>query len=210
MGWAGVAAASDDRGSMGTSSDEGPRDRDGQTGCGEDTAQLVRAALSHDREAFGELCSRFEKSVFLTVHRLLGNEADAMDAVQNTLMRSYRSLRTYDVSRPFRNWLLAIAVNEARSLLRKRQRRRLVSLDQAPESIQPVSTGSGRGVDQVAEAELREVMEKLPFDERAAFVFRYVEGRRLGEVAELMNVSERTVQRLCKGARDRLRRFLEE
>jgi len=210
VGWTGVAAASDDRRSMPTGAGEGSGERKTRAGSSEDTAQLVRSAISHDTEAFGRLCTRFEKSVFLTVYRLLGNHADALDAVQNTLMRGYEGLRTYDLSRPFRNWLLAIAVNEARSLLRKRKRRRVVSLDQVEEPIQPASTGLGQGGDQVQEVESREMMEHLPFDERAAFVFRYVEGRRLGEVAEIMGVSERTVQRLCKGARDRLRRFLKE
>ena len=195
---------------MAEGSDEGSGDRDDQKGCAEDVAGLVRAALSHDREAFGALCVRFERAVFLTVYRLVGNEADALDVLQNTLMRSYRGLNTYDVGRPFRNWLLTIAVNEARSLLRRRRRRRFISLHQVAEPAQPGSAGPRGRAEQVAAAELRDAMGSLPVDERTAFVLRYVESRSPAEVANLMDVSARTVRRLCRGARDRLRKLLRE
>jgi RNA polymerase sigma-70 factor (ECF subfamily) len=186
------------------------RDGENQGRDAEDITELVRGALAHDRQAFGELCSRFEKMVFFTAYRLVGNEADAMDVVQNTLMRGYRNLRSYDQSRSFRIWLLAIAVNEARSLLRTRRRTRHISLGSVPDAGESVAATARESTDQVAAAELKDAMESLSSDERTAFVLRYVERRSAVEVAELMGISERTVRRLCREARDGLRRLLGE
>jgi RNA polymerase sigma-70 factor (ECF subfamily) len=133
-----------------------------------------------------------------------------MDVVQNTLMRGYRKLGSFDQSRSFRIWLLAIAVNEARSLLRRRRRRPHISLGSVPDGGDSVAATARQSTDQVSAAELKEAMESLSSDERTAFVLRYVESRSAAEVAELMGVSERTVRRLCQEARERLRKLLGE
>ncbi len=203
----GVATRRDGRGPMAEILDGKPKDGGTCEEAPRDVSELARRAVAGDRAAFARLCTHFEKAVFLTAYRLVGSEADAMEVVQNTLLRGYRSLHTYDAGRPFRTWLLAIAVNEARRLLRQRQRTSLVSLDPG---VEPAVTTSGQGVDHVARAELKDALGRLPVDERTTFVLRYVEGRGPGEVAELMNVSERTVRRLCQGAKKRLRRLLGE
>jgi len=172
----------------------------------DEVAELVGRAASGQRDAFAELCVRFERSLFLSAYRLVGNEADAMDVVQNTLLRSYKGLSTYDEERPFRAWLLAIAVNEARRLLRRRSSRRTVSLDEA---ANPTTAHTAtRGLTTLTRAELTDALGQVPADERTAFVLRYVESHTPGEVAELMGVSARTVRRLCQAARTRLRRLL--
>ena len=203
----GVASRRDGQGPMAETADGKPDDHSARGGVVRDIPELVRQALAGEQAAFGELCACFEKAVYLTAYRLVGNEADAMEVVQNTLLRSYRSLHTYDATRAFRTWLLAIAVNEARRLLRQRQRTSLISLDPG---VEPAVTTSGQEVDQVARAELKDALGRLPVDERTAFVLRYVESRGPGEVAELMNVSERTVRRLCQAARGQLRKLLGE
>jgi RNA polymerase sigma-70 factor (ECF subfamily) len=172
----------------------------------EEVAELVGSALSGERAAFAELCVRFERPIFLLAYRLVGNEADAMDVVQNTLLRTYKGLSTYDGDRPFHTWLLAIAVNEARRLLRRRCSRKAVSLTETGDEP-PVDTRKN-GLEGVTRAELTDALDRVPSDERTAFVLRYVESHTPGEVAELMGVSERTVRRLCQKARARLRRLL--
>ena len=203
----GVVTRHDGQGPMAETQDGKPDDGDARAEALEDIAELVHRAAAGDEAAFAEICSRFDKAVFLTAYRLVGNEADAMEVVQNTLLRGYRGLRTYDPSRSFRTWLLAIAVNEARRLLGRRTKDPNLSVESGVELATELAAQNS---DQVARAELKDALDALATDERAAFVLRYVESRSPGEVAQLMGVSERTVRRLCQGARTRLRKLLGE
>lgn len=206
MDSAGVAIRHDGPKPMATAPDGESARRPDQHHGPDEVAELVGRAASGQKDAFAELCVRFERSLFLLAYRLVGNEADAMDVVQNTLLRGYKGLSTYDGERPFRAWLLAIAVNEARRLLRRRSSRRTVSLDEA---ANPTTAHTAtRGLTTLTRAELTDALDHVPADERTAFVLRYVESHTPGEVAELMGVSARTVRRLCQAARTRLRRLL--
>ena len=169
-----------------------------------DVVRWVRETLQGDTASFGQLSARFEKLIFRTSYHLVGNEADALDVVQNTLIRSYKGLRRYDPRRPFRTWILAIAVNEARRLLRRRRGRRTVSLPPG-EGLSTPPSGAGGGP---AASEINEALDSIPEKERTAFVLRYVENHTPKETAELMRTSERTVRRLCGSARTRLRKLL--
>jgi len=206
MGSAGVATRDDGQVPMAAAPDGEPAKRPDEHHKPDDVTELVGRAASGQRDAFAELCVRFERSVFLLAYRLVGNEADAMDVVQNTLLRGYKGLSTYDGERPFRAWLLAIAVNEARRLLRRRSSRRTIGLDEAADPT-TAHTATG-GLTTLTRAELTDALGHVPADQRTAFVLRYVESHTPGEVAELMDVSERTVRRLCQAARARLRTLL--
>ena len=203
----GVATRHYGQGSMAEIRDGKPENRRTSETTAGDVPELARRAVAGEQSAFATLCARFEKAVFLTAYRLMGNEADAMEVVQNTFLRGYRGLRTYDPSRSFRTWLLAIAVNEARRLLSRRTKDPNLSVGSGPELA---GEPAARNSDHVARAELKDALDALATDERAAFVLRYVESRSPGEVAQLMGVSERTVRRLCQGAKQRLRSLLGE
>lgn len=140
--------------------------------------QLVCRARLGDKAAFGEVCALCEKGLFLTACRVLGNEADAMDAVQNAIVRSYTHLKRYDDRYSFYSWILSITVNEARRLLARRRRKRTTSLD---DSLPSRPTGN------LTRLEVEDALDRLPHRERMVFVLRYVEDRSGGEVAGLMN-----------------------
>ena len=171
----------------------------------DDVRELVGRASSGEKAAFAELWVRFEKVLFHTAFRLTRNETDAMDVVQNALVRSYKGISTYDGKRPFRAWLTAITVNEARRLLKQRRRIRTVPLSQIGEATAP---GRHRSLEALTRVEVNDALDHLPREERMAFVLRYVEGYASGEVADVMSVSERTVRRLCLSAKRKLRRLL--
>jgi len=72
---------------------------------------LIHRTRNGDTDAFGEIVYRYQQSVFNTCYRLLGNHRDAEDLTQNTFIRVYRRLHTYDKQRPFGPWIRKIASN---------------------------------------------------------------------------------------------------
>jgi RNA polymerase sigma-70 factor (ECF subfamily) len=83
--------------------------------------RLVADAKRGDGEAFGELC-RLHRSLMLRVaRRVMGNVEDAQDAVQDSLMRAFVAIASFDERAKFRTWLTRITINSCLMLLRKRR-----------------------------------------------------------------------------------------
>lgn len=82
-----------------------------------DTAEveLIRRAREGDHAAWEQLMYQFQQPLFRLVYLILGDGAEAEDIAQEAFIRAYLSLRQFDVKRPFRPWLLQIAVNLARN-----------------------------------------------------------------------------------------------
>src|SRR5205809_2616672 len=84
-------------------------------------AALARARRG-DGEAFRELVERHSREVFRLAFRMTGNEHDAEDVVQETFLKAYRKLPSFEERSQFGSWLYRIAANSAYDLLRARVR----------------------------------------------------------------------------------------
>ena len=82
---------------------------------------IVRARRGDD-EAFSRLVEAYQRPVFSVCYRMLGDAAEAEDAAQETFIRAYTCIDSYDPSRKFSSWLLAIASHYCIDLLRRRLR----------------------------------------------------------------------------------------
>ena len=91
--------------------------------------RMVAAALAGDYEAFSALCQLYSAHLLRTIHRITRNSEDAEDALQDTLMRAFIHLQSFDRRAQFSTWLTKIAINSALMVLRKRKRQTAVSID---------------------------------------------------------------------------------
>ncbi len=171
--------------------------------------ELVRRARERDPAAREELFLRHRDDAFRTAHRLLGNEHDALDAVQDSLLKAFRRLDEFDGRGGFRFWLLRIVVNTALDQGRRRKRSKAVVLEVEPPSGSPdddPSRGLGR-------ADLRrsldEALSKLSPPLRATFVMFAEAGMTYKEIAEALEVPIGTVMSRINGARRKLRETLD-
>src|SRR5262245_52750177 len=94
-----------------------------------DDAPDVERARSGDEAAFGRLVVRHSPHVFRLAYRMLGNEHDAEDAVQEAFLKAYRAMGEFESRSRFSSWLHRITVNCAYDVLRRRVRRAEDSLD---------------------------------------------------------------------------------
>ena len=169
---------------------------------------LVRAALNGDDRAFTTLVDRHAPACLRFARRMLGEMADAEDAAQETFLRAFNALRSYDASTPFRTWLFAILVNRCRtSLLRRsRRERRIVS-----EAIQVDRAASD---DQARAFEFREeiawALGALPAEQREAFLLKHVEDLSYDEMVVVTGAGASALRMRVKRACDRLQLLLDE
>src|SRR5215813_4487074 len=96
--------------------------------CPSDEQLLGRVAVG-DREALEELFRRYRLAAYRVAYRLLGNEADALDAVQEGFVKALTHLHGFQGRSSFKTWLLRVVSNAALDLGRQRGRREMVSLD---------------------------------------------------------------------------------
>src|SRR5260370_18381949 len=100
----------------------------------ENDHSIVRAVLSGDKEAYGALVVRHSPIVFRVAFRITGDEADAEEVVQETFLRGYQRLESFESRSQFGTWIYRIAVNCALNMMNKRN---IEAAYQSPEETPP-------------------------------------------------------------------------
>ena len=164
--------------------------------------ELVARAKRGDRVAFQELVERYQKRIYAVAYGVLGNRESALDAVQETFIKAYRSLAGFKGKSSFYTWLYRITMNAAIDLGRKEVHRHELEfreeLEQDEEKGEyPIAPSAGDPAKELMKKELGEVIEdaisQLPSEQRSAIVLREIEGLSYKEIAKVMGCSEGTV-----------------
>jgi RNA polymerase sigma-70 factor, ECF subfamily len=175
--------------------------------------KLIRAGQRGDHQAVETLFRRYERPLFQTALRVLGNTEDAEDALQDGLLSAYRNLKRFEGRSQFSTWLTRIVINAALMRRRSAKARPAVSLDEPPrEDELPASerfADDGPTPEQVfANIEIREMisenLDQLSPLLRTAFELREVQGFSTGEAAKKLGVTENTLKARLWRARHQL------
>jgi RNA polymerase sigma-70 factor, ECF subfamily len=166
-------------------------------------AGWLEQARRGDDEAFARLVEAYQVPVFNLCFRILGEAAEAEDASQETFLRAYRSLASYDPQRKLSSWLLSIASHHCIDRLR---RRRLVSLpleDLAPaeDPADPAPGPEASLADSERQAAVRRLLDHLAPRDRAAIVLRYWYDLPVEEIGETLGLSVSAVKSRLHRAR---------
>lgn len=153
-----------------------------------DDAELVARARAGERDALAVLVSRHLDDVYDVALRVLGDPELARDAAQDAFVHALRALNRFRGEASFRTWLLRIAVNAARMLVRRNGRRREVTLEQAADIA--AETDPSAGVLLPAEtARLAEALARLPEKQRLAVTLRVYQGLAYDEIGAIAGCS---------------------
>lgn len=175
--------------------------------------KLIRAGQRGDQQAMDTLFRRYQRPLFQTALRVLGNAEDAEDALQDGLLSAFRNLRRFEGRSQFSTWLTRIVINAALMRRRSAKARPAVSLDETPREDEMPATerfsDNRPNPEQVfAGTELREMiganLEELSPLLRTAFVLREVQGYSTGEAARKLGVTENTLKARLWRARHQL------
>lgn len=178
-------------------------------------ARLARAAARGERGAFERLVDLHKRAVYGLCLRLLRDEEEARDAAQETFVRAFGALGTYDIAQPFLPWLLRIARNHAIDLLRRRlPAHRRVELDGEAGEVAELS--DPRAVSADEELERRETASSLglavaalPENYRSVIHLFHVQHMSYKEIAATLEVPIGTVMTWLYRARAQLRGALQ-
>jgi RNA polymerase sigma-70 factor (ECF subfamily) len=158
--------------------------------------ELLVRARSGDREAFELIVAAKGEPFFRTALAILGNEADARDATQETFVGAWRGLaRLRDLDR-FDAWMGRILINECRMALRQRRRVREVPITDSSESPDSASTTDS--------ADFDDAFNRLSVDQRSILVLHHMHGYGVREIAAWLGIPSGTVKWRLSRARKAL------
>lgn len=171
-------------------------------GCLDDDT-LVARAQDGDPQAFAALVRRYQRPMFALALRLLGDRADAEDAVQEAFIATWRRLPDFRGDAAFSSWLYRIVAN--RCLSARHRRRPTAPLDGEPtDPARPGESPERVSETTAAMATLRQAVLALPGTQRLCWVLRDVNGMSYPEIAVIVDLKPSTVRGRVQRARTQL------
>jgi RNA polymerase sigma-70 factor (ECF subfamily) len=188
---------------------------------------LLEATRTGDEAAFGELVGRYRHQITNYIYRMTNDYDEAVDLAQETFVRIFRAADRYRTNYAFSTYIYRIATNLAISELRKRKRRRMVSLtaffqpreetgaaaearELNPADTRPLQ--DAELVDAERRGAVARAISTLPEKYRAPLILRDIEGRSYEEIAGILRTNVGTVKSRISRARaflrDKLRAYL--
>ena len=156
----------------------------------DDEASLLARARAGDRDATDGLIRRHLRAVYDVTYRVLGDSDLAQDAAQDAFINAIGALHRFRGESSFRTWLLRIALNAARTIGRRRGRRREVNLE-VVEHIAGDDQDEVTRIDNEKEARnIEDLLPRLPEKQRMSVILRLQHGLNYAEVGEALDCSE--------------------
>jgi RNA polymerase sigma factor (sigma-70 family) len=176
-------------------------------------ALLATEARNGDDLAYAELCRRHREMVFRTVLRITRNMDDAEDIVQDSWMRGFTHIGTFDGRSEFSTWVTRIAINSALTMIRRRRTKKEYSLDDPSDPgncrVKEMSEPSRNPEERCMETErirlVRQAIKRLPSKLRAAIEIRQAQDGSVSDLAMLAGITLPTMKSRLVRARLRLR-----
>jgi RNA polymerase sigma-70 factor (ECF subfamily) len=162
---------------------------------------LVARARDRDLAAFEALMRRHNRRLFRVTRGVLRDSDAAQDAVQETYLRAFTRLDSYQPEGKFGAWLTRVALNEA-LMIRRREHGGMVSLDEVGDEalmVEEAAVADAPSADQFVEAAharalLEHAIDALPENFRMVFMLRAVEGLDVRETADCLGIHSTTVR----------------
>jgi RNA polymerase sigma-70 factor (ECF subfamily) len=163
--------------------------------------ELVQRYLNGEEQAFNQLVGRYTSRLYNLAYRILLDQAEAEDLVQETFLHVYLALPRSRTARPFRPWVTAILLNACRSALRKKRPllfAEMASSDEDEDSFVENIPSEDEPTIETMEKEqlenaLRLAVATLPEEERLILTLRYNENLSYEQIGELLQIPATTV-----------------
>jgi RNA polymerase sigma-70 factor (ECF subfamily) len=189
-------------------------------GANGDEVVLVEALRAGDPSAFETMVRLYAGRMLAVARRLVGNDEEARDVVQDALLSAFRSMARFEGHSRISTWLHRIVVNTALMKLRTRRRKPEESIEPLlpsfnDEGHHAIRFSEWEGADQVLEREevrrvVREAIDGLPDTYRTVLLLRDIEELSTDETAEALAITPNTVKTRLHRARQALRSVLDE
>lgn len=175
--------------------------------------EMISRCQKGDHQALKEIFDKYHKKVYRIAYGVVRQREDALDIVQEVFIKLFRSIKNFKGQSRFYTYLYRMTMNTAIDHSRKAGKQIISSLDEEG-SFQP-SEDVEKGPEKILlqkelEGRVKWAMAKLPAEQRAALIFRDVEGLSYQEMAEVMECSIGTVMSRLHYGRKKVQELLKD
>jgi len=170
----------------------------------------ILQALQGDQEAFTRLVSRYQRQIYNLGYRMLGISEDAEDVAQETFLRAYVALPSFQIGRKFSSWLLSIASNLCIDILRRRRYAWLSLEDVSFRATSTLEEPPGTALRHERADQVQQLLGRLPEKYRLVVILRYWYDLSYEEISDTTDLSLNTVKTRLHRARAMLARAMEK
>lgn len=170
-----------------------------------DFKQIIKLVLSGNQQAYSELYDRTIQDIYKSVHFLIEEKADVDDLIQDIYIQAYNSLKKYNCEKPFKPWLLGIAMKQIHGYRRKNWMRFRIAKKATEYESGTVFDFSNDIVDKIANQQLINLVNELPYKLKQVIILRYLNDYSQEEVAKILEIPLGTVKSRINAALKKLR-----
>jgi RNA polymerase sigma-70 factor, ECF subfamily len=159
--------------------------------------EIMQAVSGGDRESFYEIVLRYQGLAWRTAYRFLGDAMDAEDVAQETFLKILQAAPRYRPTATFRTYFFRTLSHLCIDRTRKKQ---LTNIDDIPEVVDSSPSPAESLIDKELRTQVRTALDTLPPNQKAAMILRHYEGLSYTEIAQVLGISPKAVERLISRA----------
>lgn len=165
--------------------------------------KLVKRAKNGEKEAFEELIKVYQDTLYIIAKSRLKEEADVLDAVQETIISAYQSIDKLKKVSSFKSWLIKILINKC-NYIYNGKKKETISIDSLNETKYLVEDKN------LLNLEFADLLGELNCDEKTIIILYYDEKYKTKEIAKILEINESTVRSKLFRAKKKLEKTLKE
>ena len=153
--------------------------------------ELIKRAKGGDKEAFTTLMLSLERELYKIAKARLKNDDDIYDAIQETIIEAFKSIKKLKKIEAFKTWIIRILINKTNDIFRRRNKKKEVSF----EDINDIEMGSfynNGNIDELLDFNF--VRKQLKYEDGIIIILYYMEGFNDKEIGKILKLKENTVK----------------
>ncbi len=170
--------------------------------------ELVEKAKKGDEFAFRELVETLEKDLYRIGNLRLKEEEDIKDAIQNTMIYTYKNIKKLKNNKYFKTWVIRIYINECNKIY-KEQAKRQIKIVNISESFE-ISDQNIHISNLIDKLNVYDIIEELEFDDKLIILLHYESGFTNKQISEILKININTAKSRLSRAIQKLRKKFEE
>lgn len=167
--------------------------------------ELVEKSKKGDNQAFSELIISMENELYKIARTRLRNEEDIKEAVQETIIKTYSSLKKLRNSKFFKTWIIRILINECNNVYSKNKKNSFEEYDESTVNIE----GTNELKTKIDDLDFFILIDNLNYSERIVLTLFYLEEFSTKEIAKILKEPEATIRTRLSRARNKLKKVIE-
>ena len=168
--------------------------------------ELIEKAKNGDKEAFTKIIININCELYKIAKTRITNEQDIEDAIQETMIEAFKSIRKLKDTKKFKKWIIKILINKCNRIYRKKYKKD-VSIDDY-NLDKYIITNNYKNIE--ADLNFYSLLKELKYEERIIIILYYMENYTVKEIRKILGMKENTINTNLFRARQKIKKYMDK